>query len=180
MAPINLNESRQTVTDGDLRMLQMVTVGMMSGVTGFLAVVLIVAGTAAPASLLPGDEQTVNILSLLHVVVAGLCYALVGPVSARLLRPQPAGGDDSGDGFPVGRLRPAMIVRLALMEAPAFVGLAVCLIGGITGLLQGRPVYWLNLVSAAVFLTYALMTFPTRTRIDYLVSSRAADIGRSV
>jgi len=65
----------------------------------------------------------------------------------------------------VGRLRSAMILRLALFEGAAFLGITVCLLAMINGVLDAEPAYWLNLGSLALFAAFGILTFPKKERL---------------
>ena len=57
------------------------------------------------------------------------------------------------------------ILRLALLEGSALFGLVVCQIAVVWGVLQVRPLYWLNALPAAIMIAYVVATFPSRERI---------------
>jgi hypothetical protein len=172
MGPINLNASRQLVTESDLRILQVITIALMFTVAGCFAIVAVVVTTARFPSAVPDPARLVNLFSLLHAVTAGICYALAAPLFARTLKGKRIEETDPADVESApSRLRKAMLMRLVLMEAPAFFGLGICLIAGTRGLILHEPAYWLNLGSTVVFLAFAIISFPTRARMEYLVSS---------
>lgn len=169
MAPINLNVSRFVLPEAGLRALRVVTAAMIAVVTTFAAAVLVLAEYADPAPGQQGTDTLLGFLSLMHVVIAGTCYAVAGMLFTRTVR-RPA-DPDAPPGEAFVRLRGALIVRLALIETPATMGLMICLLGALWGVLRSEPAYWLNLFSTAVFLLFAVRTFPTRSGIEYLLSA---------
>ena len=69
-------------------------------------------------------------------------------------------------------MRQAEIVRLALWEGPATLGLVVCFLGALSGDLAAQPLYWLNASTAALFLWNAWSLFPTVERLRGLIRGR--------
>ena len=63
------------------------------------------------------------------------------------------------------KMRSAHIVRLAVLEAPVFIGLVTCLIGSQDGFLNQEPTYWVNLVSLVIFLAFVAMNFPNKDKL---------------
>jgi|WetSurMetagenome_2_1015567.scaffolds.fasta_scaffold67281_3 hypothetical protein len=170
MGPINLNESRQMVGGAGLQSIQIVSIAMMTGVTGFLGVTIAIALVSAPVPMEHESATLLNFLSLLHAVAACVCYWLAGVAYARALR---APEEETGPADPdvlLGRLRRATVLRLALVEVPAFLGLVICVIAGTRGMLNAEPAYWLNLASAVLFLAFAVLQFPSRSRMEYALS----------
>jgi hypothetical protein len=69
----------------------------------------------------------------------------------------------------LGLVRRVTIIRLALLEGAAFFGLAVVLIAKMTGVVAAAPVYWLNALSAVIFIGFVMFTLPTRDTINDLL-----------
>jgi hypothetical protein len=174
MGPINLNESRLMVQGSRVRSLQIVSIAMMSAVTGSLVVAVVIASASAPLPVQHESETLLNFLSLIHAVSACLCYWLGGFLYAKALRPRTGEPEPADPDMLLGRLRVATVLRLALVELPAFLGLVICVIAGIRGLLGHEPAYWLNLASAVFFLGFAVLTFPSRARMEYSLSRIAS------
>jgi hypothetical protein len=176
MGLINLNESRLLVQGSGLRSLQIVSIAMMTAVTGSLVVAVVIASAAAPLPVQHESETLLNFLSLIHAVSACLCYWLGGVLYARALRPRTDEPEPADPDVLLGRLRVATVLRLAVVELPAFLGLVICVIAGIRGLLGHEPAYWLNLASTVFFLGFAVLTFPSRTRIEYHLSKLTSKV----
>lgn len=170
----------------DLRGLQILHVAFALGI--FLFAVLILAlfssgvleGPRGPGG--GKDASFLSILSLVHALLACASWALAFPLfRAGLAR----GGfraparDPAGDSVSPGaagtpgetvavfvqRLRGASLLRLAILEGPALFGLVICLVAASEGVLGDAPVYWLNSLSALLFLLFAGIAFPSRSRI---------------
>jgi hypothetical protein len=65
----------------------------------------------------------------------------------------------------VGKLRSAIIPRLALFEGAAFFGITVCILAMLNGVLDAEPAFWLNLGPLLVFTAFGMQTFPTKERL---------------
>ncbi len=130
----------------------------------------------------PGEFLLVNILSVMH----GTALLTAGSVgsfffqrmfSSDRLMTLPDTDPETLASQAVGKLRSALILRLALLEGAAFFGITVCILAMINGVLDAEPAYWLNLGSLAVFAAFGIVTFPTKERLirlfeDMLARSR--------
>jgi hypothetical protein len=59
----------------------------------------------------------------------------------------------------------ATVLRLAMLEGAALLGLVICLLGAVSGEIYARPIYWLNATSALAFVLFSAWTFPGRDRL---------------
>jgi hypothetical protein len=164
-----LKDSRKALTDSDVKTLQVVAATMGLGVLTF--VVVVVGLYLGPMSERRADG--LGILPVLTIVSMAVFLACL-PLSAILGRTlvSRALATASGEDLPVRgvqALRTATVVRLALLEAAAILGVMVCLLGTLTGALRNAPLYWVNLLPAAVFLMILMLTFPGRARLEQAV-----------
>ena len=72
---------------------------------------------------------------------------------------------------------------MAMLEAPGIMGFSVCLIGvtgfaGSTPEIHGHPIYWLNLLSPIVAITFLGVTFPTQEKLSRLLSDEQKSLYR--
>jgi hypothetical protein len=136
-----------------LRALQIIHLGLASGVLLFTALVVILTmqQPANPAA----DPTLARMLTLVHGVLF-LTALLLSRILYHRLLPTP----DLDEAAQVARFRTARIVRLAVLEGAALFGLVTCLLLGQSGLIQAQPVYWLNLLSTGFFLAFIALTFP--------------------
>lgn len=127
-----------------------------------------------PADAPPPDTSVVQIMSLVHLILAGsllLTASVVYNLQFSPERLEQALTQDSPTGAQeppqrcIGLIRTAMIIRLALYEGIALFGLVACLLAVVENVVQVYPVYWLNLLSALFVLGYVVMTLPTKSRI---------------
>lgn len=60
-----------------------------------------------------------------------------------------------------GAVQTGYILRLALREGAALLGLVVCLLAALNGVLRAFPAYWVNLAPAALFLFFLAARWPS-------------------
>ena len=66
----------------------------------------------------------------------------------------------------LGQIRSAEIVRMAMYEGVAMLGLVTCLIAITNGVLYDHPIYWLNLVTSLAMVGFAALNFPNSDRLE--------------
>ena len=69
-------------------------------------------------------------------------------------------------------LRGAAILRLAMLEGCALFGVVICLLGVVLEAATQHPWIWANAASAALFLIFAVLTFPTAERLASELTGR--------
>ena len=124
--------------------------------------VLALAGVATWAALSPGAEPPsagdVRLVNGLTTAIMGwtLVTVIAGEVLwRRALRrvENPAHADSA--------VRAGFIMRAALREGPAALGLGAVAFAGREGVLGAYPAYWVNAVPAALFLGFLAARWPT-------------------
>jgi hypothetical protein len=156
-----------------LRPLQIIHFALAAGVFVFLVVTMFLPGS--PVLLRPGVDDVLTILSMVHVIAFISAFAIglfMYESQLRRDRLQSMGqglSEQAARDQVLGLLRRVTIVRLALLEGAAFFGLAVVLIAKMTGVANEAPVYWLNALSAVIFIGFVMFTFPTRDKINDLL-----------
>lgn len=153
------------VDDADLRSLAILQAALGAGP---LFVWLVVLGlwqmppSSDGAAAGPDQVRLITLLSAVHVMVALSSYAAGALLFSRVLH-QRAPRD------PLGRLRAATALRLALLEGPALFGAVICLLAVQPGVAEQVPLVWLNATSTFVLLFVVVVTFPTRERVERLL-----------
>jgi hypothetical protein len=168
-------EFRQSLGAGSVRSLAIVQGALGAGIFLFAVIVLgISAAFSTRASEPPpGSALLMQILTLAHLAVAAVLYPLAHVLFGRILSGERLRkAAQGGPGGVLSLMRTAILVRLAMYEWVAFIGLTVCLVGAIQGILEVQPVYWVNGVSAAVMLLFVVRTFPTKERLVVLYEER--------
>ncbi len=173
MTPSTLTarELGDALTDDEVRGITMIQLALAGGVVMFGAVIVFLAMTSDHA---PDDAGPLNIICL----VAGLLFlscAGVGQVLFGLmLTPDrlPAAEGPARAAAAVDKLKVAIIVRLALLEGPALLGLVAALLAINAGRLPAEPVYALTALPALAFVAFAAVTMPTRERLLNVLTRR--------
>lgn len=160
--------------------LQVVQGALTMGVVSFALVLgmLRAGGFGSSAEPTEGGLSTVRMLGgvVLLLSVSAVVASLFA--FAAILRAERVAaivrGEDAGEGAArlLDLVRTAYILRLAILEAPAMLGLVVCLLATMNGALASRPALWLNALPAALLVAFSLATFPTRDRLLFLVRER--------
>lgn len=172
-------EGRLTVADIHLSLsgayiksLQVFHFAFAMGVLAFFFVVLF-AYLQNPAAPNAGDTSLMDLLTFAHLVYALVAYGGSVLVHRTIVSRALADGVRmySAERALAG-LRTASVVRLAIMEAVAFFGLVALFLSIQTGTLQANPFYWVNLFSTVVLFAFVGWSFPSRERLELLVSRR--------
>lgn len=159
---------RAALTPAAVRTLQVIFITIATGV-GLFAVVVVALFWSQTGEVEPTETQVslVRLLSLVHVLTAATVYLFAGPlVYRKVLEKEAPDAGAQGEQEVLKRIRTAEIVRLALFEGVAMLGLFACLMGAIFGVFREAPVYWLNLLSSFVLLGFVGRNFPTAARLE--------------
>jgi hypothetical protein len=114
----------------------------------------------------PGQVQLVTILSAVHAFMCLSCWTLGVLLFQRTLT-----SDVPLRGGIMTRVRAATILRLALFEGPALLGAVTCFLALQFGAARELPLVWLNAISTFVLLFMAVVTFPTRERVERTIEA---------
>jgi hypothetical protein len=66
-------------------------------------------------------------------------------------------------------IRIALILRLAVMEAPAYAGIVLCILAAVRGIPRENPLYWINMLPAVFLIGYVVINLPNRERISAML-----------
>jgi hypothetical protein len=181
-SPVNLNDIQTYVTRQRLLPLWIIQGGFMLGQIFFGMAVYLVYRDHALNPPLP-ESGTRDVMFVLTWVTVGLTAVnsfLVFltyrfpkslqwiSIRKRNLTGAPSTGDidDSNPAAQLFRnLIGRIILRLAMLEMPAVFGLAVCLLGVQTGVLNEQPDFWFNTLPTLFLFYYILATVPIRDRV---------------
>jgi uncharacterized membrane protein len=184
LSDVPVEDFETALSDEHLRTMQVIGVALPIGVVIFAAIVGVMYFVREPA--IPQDAGAVNALTAVHAL-----FAIVGLVGAWLL-PEImfreanlrkwavwAGrtvvareGANRQATLCIGLIQMSRIIRLAVLEGVAFLGLVACLLAVQQGTVQHQPLYWLNASTALLFIAYAALTIPTRDRITREFTSK--------
>ncbi len=116
----------------------------------------------------PGSDGMLRNLTMactgFFLVALPTSQSIYGSLFRKKLDLQSSSGEMDVDRV-MGKIRTAFIVRGAILEAAAFLGLSACLLAIYTGWLQQQPLYWVNFLPAATFVAFTAATVPSRERI---------------
>lgn len=103
----------------------------------------------------PGDARLINMLTTVAMGWSVAAILLSEKLFKKLLSAvdNPARADSA--------VQTAWIVRAAVREGAAMLGVVVCLLAALKGVLQAFPAYWVNLVPAALFLGFLATRWPS-------------------
>ncbi len=160
-----------------LRVIQILQFALTAAPLAFLAVVLLVKATAAPAE--ATDDSTSRMMLLVLGPVAASIYVATAFMQRLMLSaPKLRAGLPDQDtpagwvGSFINRHRTLTIIRMSLMESAAIIGLVVVLLAVFDGSLEDQPIKWLGLLPTAVHLLYSAVTFPSRAAVAQFIHQR--------
>jgi len=78
----------------------------------------------------------------------------------------------------VAIIRKASFWRLLCLDVAASFSFATCLVAVVLGVMQGRPVYWINAAPGLLLIAYLAITFPTASRLRTLFLVKIAGAWR--
>lgn len=168
---ISRTSFENALTPNSLQVTRLIQLALMTGVSIFALCVVVIYRMNPDLRADAHDADTLSTLTILHLA---LLFGALGAsrfLPMRIFSPQALSAQSSKldsqalAALCVTQQRTAIIVRLAVLEGAAFFGLAVCAIGVMNGTVHGSPHYWINLLSAVLFLFYGVTTFPTRDRL---------------
>lgn len=137
------------------RTLQVIATSMALGVLVLSAVALYFRlGSAEPPA--PADVKLINAFTT--AVMAWCAGAIV--FSESLWKRQLRAATNPAHAPAI--VRTAFIVRLALREGAALLGLVACMLAAMKGVLKPYPAYWVNAAPAVLFLFFLAANWPSR------------------
>ena len=188
LSEVTLSEFQSALTSQNIRVIQIIHGAIALGVIMFMGVVaFLYSNQPAPAG--PRDLKDaydlIKVLTLAHIMIAAGVYtvarvvfnlllgtsALQGGASKVMKNGQGRVITDNGEKL-LALIRSALIVRLAMFEAPALFGLVICLIGITNGTIYETASIWLNAVTALILVGFVIVTFPNKERLEELFNNR--------
>jgi hypothetical protein len=184
--PTNLHlsstEFATHLTPGQLRTGMIIQVALVLGSLSFLMVVLLLTFTGRQQPANPGLLDMLTTFTIANLI-AFVVFAGIGNLLYRSrLRPARLQSEFEGESPDrrgnlvggalvdkvIGIIRSAMILRTALLEAAAFLGLMVLMFAATEGVLLSTQWLWLNLIPVAGLCIFVASTFPTAGRLQHI------------
>jgi len=169
---LTVDDIHQSLSGAYIKSLQVFHFAFAMGVLVLFFVVLFTYLQSPPVPD-TGDTSLMDLLTFAHLVYALAAYGGSVLVHRSIVSHALADGVRmySAERALAG-LRTASVVRLAILEAVAFFGLVVLFLSIQQGTLQVNPSYWVNLTSTVVLLAFVGWSFPSREKLELLVSRR--------
>ena len=156
--------------ENDVKTLQAIYFAQTLGASFFGAVVVFLSLKAYQKGVTPTEEQLqlARILSFAVIAVASVAY-FAADIAFKKIISKPIDLPSTPQKL-FARLRTALIVRIAIFEGTAFLGLIALMLSGIYGVLSSHPVYWLTSVPFFILLFLIALTFPNKTRLQQQIN----------
>lgn len=175
MQKVSLTDIQHALSDNAVRLFQLVHFAIMAGVTTFFLIVIFMYYFNQGKNETSGvGIETINMLSIIHLLLfitslklSGLFYNTTLQqirVESMLEKSAAMGAQNPADSY-IAILRTAKIIKLAVLEAPVFVGLVTCFIGVTNNILHQHPYYWINACSYFIFMYLVIKDFPNREKL---------------
>ncbi len=188
LGEVTLSQFQSILTAQNIRIFQIIHGAIALGVAAFMGVVLFLYSTqTAPTESgdLKDSYDLIKILTLAHIMIAAAVYTVSRVVFNLLLGPS-AWKDGTVKTFKdsqgrtvtdpaekiLAMIRSALIVRLAMLEAPALFGLVICLLAITNGTIYHTSIIWLNAITALILIGFVIRTFPNKERLEEIFNSR--------
>ncbi|MGH1362804.1 MAG: hypothetical protein ACRBF0_04550 [Calditrichia bacterium] len=161
-SPVTREQFSAFVDNNQLKTLQIIYLALAMGVSLFLFVIYFLStqGGDLPAA----EQSSVPTMTIVHFIVLISAIFLSKLIYEKMYSNIPANVMSTPQ-IIWQKMKTAHIVRLAILEAPVFLGLVTCLIGVQDGFIPEEPIYWINLTSLVVFLAFIALSFPNHDRI---------------
>jgi hypothetical protein len=161
----------QALTAKQLRVIVIIRIGLMLGISFYYFVVLLLYSMFNPGAFSKQDTSLMDVLSIAHFIFTLVATAIAFYLSSLQLRPERLTEQsdiqtpEEAALYAVGLYRASSLLRMAPIEGASFFGAVICMIGVMNGTIGFYPMYWLNSASAILLILIGIMTFPTRERI---------------
>jgi hypothetical protein len=165
-------ELENKITSEKLRPVQIISIALATGVIIFFIICFILY------SMQTVDAQSGNLSSeFMNVLVYALIAICAGMYSAAFKLPDIQisksvealkNSQETGDSLVdklLGLHRIYMIIRYALMEGTALIGLVILIISITSGAVYSNSMYWLTALPALIFVAFIAFSFPTKEKV---------------
>ena len=161
MSDFTQEQFEHELEDNDVKALQIIYGALAMGVIVFLAVII---GIYLNTDVSPAEgEDFIRTLTMAHFAMLAMALVASKVLYQQVLSRSLNIADSAAALF--GAFRTSHIIRLALFEGAAFLGLVVCFVAAKSGVLQANAFYWVNITSAIVMIAMIAIYFPSRESI---------------
>lgn len=170
---LSLDDFRAALTPQQMSGMQIIQAFLAFGVVLFAGVVILMyVSLGSPERELPQDfaVQTIWLMTVVHLVLAIVIYLAAPRIENFIYNQAKNNSAASAATIPLaaqalGVIRTARIVRLALYEGVALLGLVICYLAVTMNVIAAHPVYWVNAATAAIMVGFVVSTFPNAERL---------------
>lgn len=185
LSQVTLYEFQKVLTPERMKAARLVQ--MLIGLTPVLMTVAFMWIATNQGNVEPRENalETVTLLTWIHAAVAAVLYGFATWMSRRSLTEESLKSAAEKPFFDKNRrpvedpaekcyllLLRSMIIRMALFEATALVGLMVILIAMRMGVLGQYPFFWLNLLTLVILIVVTARTIPSKERFEQIFRDR--------
>ncbi len=156
-----------------IKALKIIYGAMTIGAVVFGLIVFLVCAVSSGSGSDPtaANVSAVKMLSLFVAATSVFTYLNAAMIFKKIVSSVKP-GDQSDATFQ--KIRNAYIIRMAMLEGEAFLGLAVCLVAGVTGVLRSYPIYGLVSMPFIILVVFAVRTFPNQERISRITGQQSS------
>ena len=177
---------REGITQQQVRTMQIITLAMMAGVVVMIGVVFYFMQNTYvdPVNFVQERQQATRLLIYIVILIAAMQYMMAAFIVRGMLTKQRLRGMidrpsifhlQSTPPDPVTVLmniyRQLLIIRLAIFEGVALMGLVVFLFCGMNGTIKLYPLCWLALVPSVVLFLFAYIFYPTKDKVIFWIDN---------
>lgn len=170
---LSLDDFRAALTRPQISSMQIIQAFLAFGVVLFAGVVVLMnISLGSPERELPQDfaVQTIWLMTVVHLVLAVIIYLAAPRIENLIYKQAKNNTATTATAIPLavqalGVMRTARIVRLALYEGVALLGLVICYLAMTMNVLVAHPLYWVNAATAVIMIAYVISTFPNAERL---------------
>ncbi len=186
LSEVSLSDFKQALTEGSVRVLQIIFLALAAGILVFGFAIILLVSHRAPAVVDSSLLSIMNTMSILNIAFAAVAIAagkfisdrqfseanLAGAVTKSFRNKAGASLDLSPAQRCLAVIRIAFILRVALMEMAAYLGLAVTMMAAVNGIGAIEPAYFMNAATTLPVLAYILINFPTAEKIEEVFKAK--------
>jgi len=162
ISPVTREQFSAYLDNNQLKTLQIIYFALAIGASTFLFVIYFLYTQGGDAT--AAEQSSVPSMTIVHFAILISAIFLSRFIYEKMYSNIPAEVMTSPQVI-WQKMRAAHIVRLAVLEAPVFLGLVTCFIGVQDGFILQEPIYWINLTSLVVFLSFIALNFPNHERV---------------
>lgn len=172
-------ELESQITDAKLRPIQIISLALATGVVIFFIIcyVLFTLHTANPHQGNISSETLNMLVYVLIAICAGMYSAAFKLPDIQISKSLEALKNSSDESTSLadkllGLHRTYSILRYAMLEGTALIGLVILIISITTGEIYENQMYWLTALPALIFVSFIAYSFPTKEKVIAFINDK--------